>query len=159
MAYAYVAKSAEIIGKVHLSEDVGVWCQSVIRADRDEVFIGKGSNIQDGSIIHMEQGLPVKIGEYVVVGHGAIIHGCEVGDGTLVGMRATILNGAKIGKNCIIGAGALVTQNKVIPDNSLVIGSPAKVLREVTPEEIQATRDNALEYIEMAHEQLPKVEI
>ncbi len=128
----YVAVSADIIGDVSMAE---------------------GSNIQDGCVLHADPGFPVLIGSYVTVGHKAIIHGCEIGDGALIGMGAIVLNGAKVGKNAIVGAGALVTQGTVIPDGMLALGSPAKIRRAVTEEEMEENRKNALEYIVCAREQ------
>ena len=150
---AYIAPSADIIGNVVIKENGSVWYQAVIRADNDRIEIGCGSNIQDSCVLHADAGYPVKIGDYVTVGHGAIIHGCEIGDNTLVGMGAIILNGAKIGKNCLIAAGALVTQGKEIPDGSMVMGSPAKIRRELTEEELAGNRESAEEYIVLGREQ------
>lgn len=152
-ADAYVASSADIIGDVSLAKDSSIWYQSVVRGDHDRIVIGEGSNIQDGCVLHADEGFPAIIGNYVTVGHAAIIHGCEIGDGALIGMGAIVLNGAKIGKNAIIGAGALVTQGTVIPDGMLALGSPAKVKRAVTEEEIAENRKNTLEYITCAREQ------
>ena len=135
-----MAPSADIIGDVSLAKDSSIWYQSVVRGDHDRIVIGEGSNIQDGCVLHADEGFPAIIGNYVTVGHAAIIHGCEIGDGALIGMGAIVLNGAKIGKNAIIGAGALVTQGTVIPDGMLALGSPAKVKRAVTEEEIAENR-------------------
>lgn len=150
---AYIAPSADIIGDVVIKENGSVWYRAVVRADNDRIEIGSGSNVQDSCVLHADAGYPVKIGDYVTVGHGAIIHGCEIGDNTLVGMGAIILNGAKIGKNCLIAAGALVTQGKEIPDGSMVMGSPAKIRRELTEEEIAGNRESAEEYIALGREQ------
>ena len=128
------------------------------RGDHDSITIGEGSNIQDGCILHADAGFPVVIGDHVTVGHAAIIHGCEIGDGALIGMGSIVLNGAKIGKNAIIGAGALVTQGTVIPDGMLAVGSPAKVRREVTVEEIKQNHEDALDYIETARAQFGDVQ-
>lgn len=144
---AYIAEGAIVLGDVTLGEDSSVWFHATVRADREKIVIGTGSNIQDNAVVHVDAGYPVTIGDYVTVGHGAIVHGCEVQSNTLIGMGAIILNGAKIGKNCIIGAGALVTQNAVIPDNSLVVGCPGKVLREVTEAELASSLENAKEYV------------
>lgn len=145
---AYIAEGAIVLGDVTLGEDSSVWFHATVRADREKIVIGTGSNIQDNAVVHVDAGYPVTIGDYVTVGHGAIVHGCEIQSHTLIGMGAIILNGAKIGKNCIIGAGALVTQNAVIPDNSLVVGCPGKVLREVTEAELASSLENAKEYVE-----------
>lgn len=147
---AYIAPSADIMGDVELAEDSSVWYQAVLRADHDRISIGKGTNIQDGCVLHTDAGYPVQIGEYVTAGHGAILHGCTVGDNSLIGMGAIVLNGAVIGKNCIIGAGALVTQGTVIPDGMMALGSPAKVRRSLSEEEIRENEKSALEYIEFA---------
>lgn len=149
---AYIAPSADVMGNVILEEDSSVWYQAVIRGDHDRIYVGKGSNIQDGCIVHADEGYPVEIGSYVTVGHNAIIHGCRIGEGSLVGMGAIILNGAKIGRNCVIGAGALVTQGTVIPDGMMALGSPAKVKRAVTEEEIRQNRQNTDAYIVYAKE-------
>ena len=140
------------MGDVALGAGCSIWYHATVRADRAPISIGNGSNIQDNCVIHVDEGFPVTIGNYVTVGHGAILHGCQVGDGSLIGMGAIILNGAKIGKNCIVAAGALVTQNTEIPDGMLAMGSPAKVIRKLTEEEIASNRKNAEEYIEEARE-------
>ncbi|MBR3607212.1 MAG: gamma carbonic anhydrase family protein [Lachnospiraceae bacterium] len=145
---AYIADGAVVLGEVSIGEDCSVWFNSTVRADRASIVMGKGSNIQDNAVVHVDEGFPVYIGDNVTIGHGAIVHGCEIQDNTLVGMGAIILNGAKIGKNCMIGAGALVTQNAQIPDNSLVVGCPGKVLRQVTEAEIASNLHNATEYVE-----------
>ena len=144
---AFVAPNATVLGDVTLGANSSVLYGAVLRADVNSIDIGMGSNIQDGCIIHVDPPYPVVIGNGCTVGHGAILHGCAVGDNSLIGMGAIVLNGAQIGKNCIIGAGALVTQNTVIPDGSLVIGSPAKVKRSLTPEEIEGNRQTAENYI------------
>lgn len=144
---AFVAPNATVLGDVTLGANSSVFYGAVLRADVNSIDIGMGSNIQDGCTIHVDPPYPVVIGNGCTVGHGAILHGCAVGDNSLIGMGAIVLNGAQIGKNCIIGAGALVTQNTVIPDGSLVIGSPAKVKRSLTPEEIEGNRQTAENYI------------
>lgn len=143
----YIAPGAIVRGDVMLKEDVSVWFQAVIRAEAGSVVIGNSTNIQDGCVIHVDQGADVTIGDYVTIGHNATVHGCAVGDNTLIGMGAIIMNHAVIGKNCIIAAGALVTQNTVIPDNSLVMGNPARIKRNVTSEEISHNRENAVHYV------------
>lgn len=143
---AKVFPGAVVTGGVTIGKRVSVWYNAVIRGDIAPVTIGDGSNIQECSVLHVDYDTPVVLGEGVTVGHGAILHGCKIGDNSLVGMGAIILNGAVIGKNCVIGAGSLITQNTVIPDNSLVLGSPARIKRSVTEEEIQANRHNAAEY-------------
>lgn len=144
----YIADGAVVLGDVSLEEDCSVWFNATVRADREKIMIGRGSNIQDNAVVHVDEGFPVHIGENVTVGHGAIVHGCEIQSNTLVGMGAIVLNGARVGKNCVIGAGALVTQNAVIPDHSLVIGCPGRVLRQVTEEELASNLHNAAEYVE-----------
>lgn len=150
---AFIAPGAVVLGDVTLGADVGVWYNATVRGDRGPVVIGRGSNIQDNAVVHLDSGHPVVIGENVTVGHGAIVHGCIIGDNSLVGMGAIIMNGAHIGKNCIVGAGALVTQGMQVPDNSLILGSPAKIKRSVTEEELAGNLHNAQLYVEEAREQ------
>lgn len=150
--HIYIAESADVVGDVTLEEGVSVWYQAVIRADHAPVRIGKESNMQDGCVIHTDVGFPVNIGARVTIGHGTILHGCEVSDETLIGMGAIVLNGAKIGKQCIIGAGAMVTQNMEIPDGSLAFGSPAKIIRPLREEEIQANIESAKDYLHLSEE-------
>jgi carbonic anhydrase/acetyltransferase-like protein (isoleucine patch superfamily) len=146
---AYAADSATIIGKVVLARDASVWPQAVLRGDNGErIEVGERSNIQDGAILHTDPGFTLSIGEDVSVGHQAMLHGCSVGSGTLVGVQAVVLNGAVIGRNCLVGAGAVVTERKAFPDNSLIVGAPAKVLRELTEGEIAGLRRNAADYVE-----------
>lgn len=152
----FIAPGAVVLGDVTLAEDVNIWYHVTIRGDRGSIKIGAGTNVQDNSVIHVEPQHPVVIGEHVTIGHSAIVHGCQVGDNTLVGMGAILMNGCEIGKNCIIGAGALITQNTVIPDNSLVLGNPGRVKREVTPQEIAASRSNADLYVQEALEEWKK---
>lgn len=149
---AFVAPNATVLGDVTLQENSSVFYGAVLRGDRSTIVIGAGSNIQDGCVIDVDPPHPVAIGSGCTVGHGAILHGCIVGDNSLIGIGAIVLNGAQIGKNCIVGAGALVTQNTVIPDGSLVIGSPAKVKRSLTVEEIEGNRLAAAGYIAEAAE-------
>lgn len=144
----FTAPGAVIRGRVTIEKDCSIWFNAVIRAEDDNIWIREGSNIQDNCVVHCDKGFPVKIGSYVTAGHGAILHGCSVGDNTVIGMGAVILNGASIGKNCIVAAGALVPQNAVIPDGVLVMGTPAKIKRELTEEEISSNRENALKYIQ-----------
>lgn len=153
---AYIAPGAVVLGDVTLGADVGIWYNATVRGDRGSVVIGRGSNIQDNAVVHLDSGHPVVIGENVTVGHGAIVHGCIIGDNSLVGMGAIIMNGAHIGKNCIVGAGALVTQDMQVPDNSLILGSPAKIRRSVTEEELAGNLHNAQLYVEEAREQRSK---
>ena len=143
----FVAPGAVVRGDVQLAAGSSVFYNAVLRGDRAAISIGEGTNIQDNCVVHGEYDLPVTGGKNVTVGHGAILHGCTIGDETLIGMGAIVLNGAKIGKNCLIGAGALVTQNAVIPDGSMVIGSPAKVKRPLTEEEMASVRQSAADYV------------
>ncbi len=147
---AYISPCALLSGDITLAEDTSIWHHATLRADSGPIRIGRGSNIQDNAVLHMDPGGEVELGEYVTVGHSAVVHGCKVGDNTLIGMGAIIMNHARIGKNCIIGAGALVTQGSVIPDNSLVIGSPARIKRAVTGEEVEKSLQNARHYMEEA---------
>lgn len=147
---AFVAKSAEIAGEVYAGEESSFWFHVSIRGDLAPVYIGKGSNIQDNTVLHVDIDLPVRIGSHVTIGHNAIIHACSIGDNCLIGMGAIVLNGADIGEESIVGAGALVTQHKKFPPRSLLIGSPAKVARELTQEEVDAIGHNAKEYIELS---------
>jgi carbonic anhydrase/acetyltransferase-like protein (isoleucine patch superfamily) len=147
---AWVADSAQVMGNVELEADVSVWFGTVIRGDTEVIHIGRGSNIQDLSVLHADIGKPLTIGENVTVGHKVMLHGCTIGDGSLIGIGAIVLNGAKIGKGCIVGAGALVTESKEFPDGSMIIGSPAKAVRELTAEQQQGLRWSAQHYIENA---------
>lgn len=144
---AWVAESAEIIGRVELHTNVSVWPKVVIRGDNDLIQIGEGSNVQDASILHTDPGYPLIIGKQVTVGHQVMLHGCHIGDGSLVGIGAVILNGAKIGKHCLVGAGALVTEGKEFPDGSMILGSPAKVVKTLTAEQILGIEDIAGRYV------------
>lgn len=150
----WIAPGARVHGDIFLADNSSVWFNAVLRADYSSIFIGNNTNVQDGCIIHVDPGVPCEIGRDCVLGHAAIAHGCIIGDNTLIGMRATVMNHAKIGKNCIIGAHALVTEGKVIPDNSLVLGSPAKVVRTLTNEEIEGIKQNAIRYSELAKKYL-----
>lgn len=148
----FVAPTATVTGNVRIGAHSSVFFGAVIRSERDEIVVGEGTNIQDNCVLHIERGLPLRVGSGCTVGHNAILHSCTVGDNTLVGMGAIVLNGAVIGSDCIIGAGALVPQNAVIPDRSLVIGMPARVRREVTDAEIASNRASAAMYREEAAE-------
>ncbi|OSZ76038.1 gamma carbonic anhydrase family protein [Hydrogenophaga sp. IBVHS1] len=147
---AWVADSAQVMGNVVLAEDSSVWFGAVLRGDTETITVGKGSNIQDGSVLHADVGFPLTLGEHVTVGHQVMLHGCTIGDETLIGIGATVLNGAKIGKNCLVGARALVTEGKEFPDGSMIFGSPAKVVRSLTPEQIEGLRRSAQHYTENA---------
>jgi carbonic anhydrase/acetyltransferase-like protein (isoleucine patch superfamily) len=147
---AWVADDAQVIGLVELAQDSSVWFGAVLRGDNEPLRLGRGSNVQDGAVVHSDMGFPVVIGEGVTIGHQATLHGCTVGDGSLIGIQAIVLNGAKIGKNCLVGAGALCTEGKEYPDGSLIVGAPAKVIRALTPEQIEGLRRNAAHYVENA---------
>jgi carbonic anhydrase/acetyltransferase-like protein (isoleucine patch superfamily) len=142
----WIADTADVMGNVHLHQDTSVWFGTVIRGDNEPISVGAGSNIQENCVLHTDPGFPVTIGVNCTIGHKAILHGCEIGDGSLVGMGAIVLNGAKIGKNCLIGAGALVTEGKEIPDGSLVVGSPAKVIRQLDASAIAGLQQSAKHY-------------
>lgn len=146
----FIADSACVYGKVHLKSNVNIWFNVTIRADQNEVFIKENTNVQDNSVIHVSSSYPVTIGKNTTIGHGCIIHGCTIGDNTLIGMGTTVLNGAVIGDNCLVGAGSLLTQNKIFPENSLIMGRPARVIRTLTAEEIENTVKNAQHYVECA---------
>lgn len=146
----FVAPSADVIGSVILENNVSIWFGAVLRGDNEPIHIGTNSNIQDGSVLHTDMGSPLTVGANVTVGHQAMLHGCTIGDGSLIGIKSVILNHAVIGKNCLIGANALITEGKVIPDNSLVIGSPGKVLRTLSAEEIAAMHANTSSYVAKA---------
>ena len=145
---AWVASNATLIGKIKLEKNSSIWFNAVLRGDIELITIGENSNIQDGSVLHTDPGFKLNIGKRVTVGHMVMLHGCQIGDDTLIGIGSIILNNAKIGKNCIIGANSLITENKIIPDNSLVVGSPGRVLRKVTEEEIKAIHENAKHYVD-----------
>ena len=143
---AYVAESATVLGRVTLGERASVWFNASVRGDNDDIVIGAGSNVQDGAVLHVDPGFPMTIGERVSIGHQAMLHGCSVGDGTLIGIQAVILNQAVIGCECLVGAGALVTEGKAFPDGSLIIGAPARLARELTAEERAGLREQAVRY-------------
>ncbi|QSR33829.1 gamma carbonic anhydrase family protein [Marinobacterium iners] len=149
---AYVHEQVTLIGQVTLAPGASVWPQAVLRADNEPIRIGAGSNVQDGAVLHTDPGFPLQVGDGVTIGHQAMLHGCTIGDNSLVGIQAVVLNGARIGKNCLVGAGALVTEGKEFPDNSLILGSPAKVVRQLSDEAIEALRANALSYVGKARE-------
>lgn len=144
---AWVADNAQVIGDVQMAPDSSVWFSSVVRGDSATIRIGEGTNIQDGSVLHADVGMPLTLGKHVTVGHMVQLHGCTVGDESLIGIGAIVLNGAKIGKNCLVGAGSLVTEGKEFPDGSMILGSPAKVVRQLTPEQIEGLRRSAQHYV------------
>ena len=131
----FVADSADVMGSVLLKNNASIWFNAVLRGDNDLITVGENSNVQDGSVLHTDPGIPLTIGDNVTIGHMVMLHGCTIGDGSLIGIGSTVLNGAKIGKGCLVGAHSLVTENKEFPDNSMILGSPAKVVRTFTPEE------------------------
>lgn len=143
----WIAPDAHVIGNVHLGDDVGIWFGAVLRGDNEAITIGAGSNIQEGSMIHTDMGFPATIGRGCTIGHHAIIHGCTIGDNSLIGMGATILNGAKIGNNCLVGANALITEGKEFPDNSLIVGSPARVVRTLDDNAVAGLHKSAENYV------------
>jgi len=143
----WIAPNATVIGNVILKKNASVWFGAVLRGDNEPITIGENSNVQDNSVLHTDIGKPLTIGANVTVGHMVMLHGCEIGDGSLVGIGSIILNGAKIGRNCIIGAGSLITEGKDIPDNSMVMGSPGKVVRTLTDEQVAALADGAMHYV------------
>ncbi|MDH5539223.1 MAG: gamma carbonic anhydrase family protein [Rhizobacter sp.] len=149
-ATAWVADSAQVIGNVELDEGANVWFGAVLRGDNEVLRVGRGSNIQDGSVVHSDPGFPLTLGDNVTIGHKVMLHGCTVGDGSLIGIGAVVLNGARIGRNCLVGAGALVTEGKEFPDGSLIVGSPAKAVRQLSPEQIQRVQSAAPHYVNNA---------
>jgi len=146
-ASAYVAPEATIIGNVILGENASVWPGVVIRGDNDSIAIGNGSNVQDGTVMHTDRGFPLKVGDNVTIGHQATLHGCNIGDGSLVGIQAVVMNGAVIGKDCLVGAGALVLEGKTYGERKLILGAPAKVIRELTDEDIEKMHRAAPGYV------------
>ena len=142
----WVAPNAVIIGDVTLEKNSSIWFNATLRGDIENIQIGEGSNVQDGSVLHTDPGYPLKVGKNVTIGHLVMLHGCFIGDNSLIGIGAVILNNSKIVNTCIIGAKTLITENKVIPDNSLVVGSPGKIIRKVTDEEIKQIKENAIHY-------------
>ncbi|OGA54847.1 MAG: gamma carbonic anhydrase family protein [Betaproteobacteria bacterium RIFCSPLOWO2_12_FULL_62_13] len=144
----WIAPNAIVIGSVVLENNVSIWFNSVVRGDNDVITIGENSHLQDGCVLHVDSGFPIAIGRNVSVGHMAMLHGCSIGDGSLIGIKAVILNGARIGKNCLIGANSLIAEGKKIPDGSLVIGSPGKVVHQLNPEEIKFINSASDEYVQ-----------
>ncbi len=146
-AGAWVADSAQVIGNVILGENASVWFGTVVRGDNETIRIGRNTNVQDLSVLHSDHGKPLTIGDNVTLGHQVMVHGCTIGDNSLIGIQAVILNGAKIGRNCIVGAGSVVTEGKEFPDNSLIIGSPAKVVRTLDDEAARKLAQSAEGYV------------
>ena len=147
---AWVADSASVIGRVRLAEGSSVWYGAVLRGDNDWITIGARSNVQDGSVLHTDMGFPLTLGEDVTIGHQVMLHGCTIGDGSLIGIQAVVLNGAKIGRQCLVAAGALVTEGKEFPDGSLIMGAPAKVVTQLSPEQLARIKYGAVHYVENA---------
>ncbi|MDR2015575.1 MAG: gamma carbonic anhydrase family protein [Azoarcus sp.] len=147
---SWIAHNATIIGDVRIGRFVSIWYNAVVRGDNEPIEIGDGTNIQDGSVLHNDEGVPLTIGENVSVGHMAMLHGCTIGDGCLIGINAVVLNNAVVGRDCLIAANALIPEGKTIPDRSLVVGSPGRILRTLTDEEIMRMRGNALHYVDNA---------
>src|SRR5262249_53688635 len=143
----WIAPNAVVIGSVVLEHDVSIWWSCVLRADNDTITIGEGSQLQDGCVLHVDPGFPINIARNVSVGHMVMLHGCTIGEGSLIGIKSVILNGAKIGRNCLIGANSLITEGKEIPEGSLVMGSPGKVVRQLTPEQIKRINATAGNYV------------
>lgn len=144
----WIAPTAAVIGRVVLKKNASIWWGATVRGDNDPITIGENSNVQDGAVLHTDLGSPLTIGRNVTVGHLAMLHGCRVGDNSLIGIGAVVLNDVKIGRNCLIGAKALIPEGKEIPDNSLVVGAPGKVIRELTPAQIESLTDSAAKYVQ-----------
>ena len=155
---AWVAETATVIGRVSLAENASVWYGAVLRGDNDWITIGARSNVQDGSVLHTDMGFPMTLGEDVSLGHMVMLHGCTIGDGSLVGIGSVVMNGATIGRNCIVGAGSLITEGKEFPDNSLIVGSPAKAIRTLTDEQAEKLKANAAHYVANAMRHRQEVE-
>ena len=146
----WVAENATVVGSVLLKKDASIWFNAVLRGDTELITVGEGSNVQDGSVLHTDLGYPIDIGPHVTIGHKVMLHGCTIGEGSLIGINAVVLNGAKIGKNCLIGANSLITEGKEIPDYSMVMGSPGKIVRTLDAEQGAAIRMGAKHYVENA---------
>jgi carbonic anhydrase/acetyltransferase-like protein (isoleucine patch superfamily) len=143
----WIAPNAVVLGNVILKKNASIWFGATLRGDNDPIVVGENSNVQDNSVLHTDAGSPLTIGANVTVGHMVMLHGCTVGDGALIGIGSIVLNGAKIGKNCLVGAGALITEGKEFPDNTMILGSPAKVVRELSPEQAARMGLGALGYV------------
>lgn len=149
---AWVAPSATVLGRVVLADGVGIWFGAVLRGDNEPIVIGEASNVQENTVMHTDVGFPLTVGRGVTIGHQAMLHGCTIGDGSLIGIQAVVMNGVRIGRECLIGAGALVPEGKTIPDRSLVLGSPGKVVRELTDDDVARIRASAASYVARAAE-------
>lgn len=143
---AWIAPGAQLIGDIVLAEEVSIWFNAVLRADNEPISVGRGSNIQDGAVLHVDPGFPIEIGAGVSIGHKALLHGCSIGDGSLIGMGALVMNGARIGEECLIGAGTLIPEGREIPPRSLVLGQPGRVIRTLDAEALASLRDTAAHY-------------
>ena len=146
----WIAETATVLGTVKLGRNVSVWFDAVLRGDNDPIVVGDNSNIQDGAILHTDDGVPLTLGANVTVGHMAVLHGCTIGDGSLIGINAVVLNGAVVGKHCLIGANCLIPENKVIPDRSLVVGTPGRIIRQLSDEEVAGLDKSAENYVSNA---------
>lgn len=144
----WIADNASVIGSVVIEHDASIWFNCVLRGDNDVITVGQGSNIQDGSVLHTDAGIRLSVGANVTVGHQAMLHGCTIGEGSLIGIKAVVLNGAVIGKQCLIGANSLIPEDRIIPERSLVVGSPGKVVRQVTEEEVARLLGSARHYVD-----------
>jgi carbonic anhydrase/acetyltransferase-like protein (isoleucine patch superfamily) len=144
----FIASNAAVVGDVEIGNSVTIWFNAVLRGDNERIAIGDGSNIQDGCIMHTDPGFPLLIGDRVTVGHNAMLHGCKIGNGSLIGMNAVLMNGAEVGNNCLIGANTLIPEGRKIPDNSLVVGTPGRVIRQLNQDELKHIEDNAQVYID-----------
>lgn len=153
----FIAPNASVIGSVVLAENVSVWFGATIRGDNDTITLGKNSNVQEGAVLHTDPGIALTVGENVTIGHQAMLHGCTIGDGSLIGIQAVILNGAVIGKECLVGAGAIVTERKVFPDRSLILGAPARVVRSLSDEDVAGLLKSAASYVERRAQFLTKL--
>ena len=156
---SWVAPNATLVGKVKLEPGASVWFNAVLRGDNEMIHIGENSNVQDGTVMHTDMGFPLNIGKGVTIGHNAMLHGCTVGDYSLIGINAVILNGAKIGKHCIIGANSLIGEGKEIPDGSLVMGSPGKVVRDLTDEQKKLLEASAAHYVKNGQRYARELEV
>ena len=154
----FIADTARVIGRVRIARHASVWFGAVLRGDNEPIVLGERSNVQEGAVLHTDPGFPLSVGDGVTIGHQAMLHGCSVGDGSLIGIQAVVLNGARIGRNCLVGAGALVTEGKSFPDGSLILGSPARVVRELRPEEIEGLRRNAEVYVHKGEQYLDQLQ-
>lgn len=155
----FVADTARVIGEVKLGMGVSVWYGAVLRGDNEPVVVGAGSNVQENAVLHTDPGFPLTVGEGVTIGHQAMLHGCTVGDGSLIGIQAVVLNAARIGRDCLVGAGAVVTEGKEFPDGSLILGAPARAVRMLTTEQIEGLRRNARTYVDKGAEFLRELRV